>query len=125
MSICELLLYFLIKVNSKRCIDKIEGEASSPNIGDTQNSIEDSSGEYPLKPKERKREKVKYIRWVPPLVGWTMLGTDGASKGTLGMAGAGGLLRDSLGNFQVKNASCQLILYYNTALHRSAKNRSC
>lgn len=54
-----------------------------------------------------------------------MLDTDGESKGTLGLAGAGGLLRDSLGNFQGKNASCQLILYYNTELHQSAKNRSC
>lgn len=57
MSICELLLYFLIKIKSKRCIDKIEGEGSSPNFDDTQNSIEDGSGEYPIKPKERTTER--------------------------------------------------------------------
>ncbi|KAL2941224.1 hypothetical protein RDABS01_029574 [Bienertia sinuspersici] len=38
-----------------------------------------------------------YISWTPPAYGWLALNTDGAAKGCLGPADAGGILRDYLG----------------------------
>jgi len=39
------------------------------------------------------------VKWEPPPRGWRMLNTDGAARGTLGLAGAGGVLRDEAGTW--------------------------
>lgn len=39
------------------------------------------------------------IGWKPPRVGWMKLNTDGASQGNLGLASAGGMLRDGDGEW--------------------------
>lgn len=41
----------------------------------------------------------KLIAWVRPDYGWTKLNTDGASHGNAGLATAGGVLRDSDGQW--------------------------
>lgn len=46
-----------------------------------------------------KAREVKYIHWKAPEDGWIKLNSDGAYKGGLNMAGCGGLLRDSFGNW--------------------------
>lgn len=40
-----------------------------------------------------------FIRWISPISPWVTLNTDGASKGTTGLAGGGGLLQGSRGSF--------------------------
>ncbi|CAL1372532.1 unnamed protein product [Linum trigynum] len=42
---------------------------------------------------------VANVGWEPPSEGWVMLNVDGASNGNPGMAGAGGVVRDTLGNW--------------------------
>src|SRR4051812_44630471 len=44
-------------------------------------------------------EKLQMIIWHPPEPGWHKLNTDGASKNNPGLAGAGGIIRDSHSNF--------------------------
>ena len=39
------------------------------------------------------------IKWKPPDLGWAKLNTDGASLGNPGIAGGGGLIRDTNGNW--------------------------
>ncbi|CAL1357331.1 unnamed protein product [Linum trigynum] len=39
------------------------------------------------------------VGWTPLLEGWVLLNTDGASNGNPGPAGAGGIVRDSMGNW--------------------------
>ena len=39
------------------------------------------------------------VQWVPPLVNWAKLNTDGSVLGDPGLARGGGVLRDSLGNW--------------------------
>ncbi|KAJ8767189.1 hypothetical protein K2173_013586 [Erythroxylum novogranatense] len=41
----------------------------------------------------------KNISWLPPSNGWIALNTDGASKGNPGVAGAGGVIRDTKGRW--------------------------
>ncbi|CAA7013631.1 unnamed protein product [Microthlaspi erraticum] len=41
----------------------------------------------------------RLISWLPPLIGWTKLNTDGASHGNPGLATAGGALRDGEGKW--------------------------
>lgn len=38
-----------------------------------------------------------YVRWSFPSEGWAKINTDGASKGSTGQAGAGGIIRGSRG----------------------------
>ena len=45
------------------------------------------------------------IRWEPPNGGWRVLNTDGAARGTLGLAGAGGVLRDGMGAWIIGSVS--------------------
>lgn len=40
---------------------------------------------------------IKEVTWIPPICGWIKCNTDGASRGSLGDAACGGLLRDSNG----------------------------
>lgn len=40
-----------------------------------------------------------HIKWMAPPPGWFTLNTDGASKGSPGLAGGGGVLRDDRGAF--------------------------
>ena len=40
-----------------------------------------------------------YVRWIAPPMDWIVLNTDGAARGCPGLAGGGGLLRDSRGIF--------------------------
>ncbi|GJS86227.1 LURP1-like domain-containing protein [Tanacetum coccineum] len=46
-----------------------------------------------------KIRKEVFIGWITPPDGWVMLNTDGASRGNLGDAGGGGILRDDRGHF--------------------------
>lgn len=46
-----------------------------------------------------KAEDWELVGWNPPSDGWFKVNTDGASKGNLGMASTGGLIRDSNGNW--------------------------
>ncbi|KAI3474487.1 hypothetical protein Pfo_029397 [Paulownia fortunei] len=48
-----------------------------------------------------KIKKVQQVLWKRPQVGWFKLNTDGAAKGETGQAGAGGVIRDHLGNVAV------------------------
>jgi hypothetical protein len=41
----------------------------------------------------------KQICWTAPLGGWFKLNTDGASRGNPGSASAGGVLRNSMGDW--------------------------
>ncbi|KAG7571880.1 Ribonuclease H-like superfamily [Arabidopsis suecica] len=41
----------------------------------------------------------RMIAWIPPMVGWFKLNTDGASHGNPGLATAGGVVRDGEGNW--------------------------
>ena len=41
----------------------------------------------------------RWVQWQPPLVGWRVLNTDGAVKGVIGPAGAGGVIRDDNGQW--------------------------
>ncbi|PKI71193.1 hypothetical protein CRG98_008368 [Punica granatum] len=42
------------------------------------------------------------LRWEPPPYGFYKLNSDGCSKGNLGLAGSGGLIRDSLGRWIIE-----------------------
>ena len=41
------------------------------------------------------------VKWEAPPRGWRMLNTDGAARGTMGLAGAGGVLRDETGTWLI------------------------
>ncbi|KAI3461929.1 hypothetical protein Pfo_018592 [Paulownia fortunei] len=45
-----------------------------------------------------KTKKTIQVHWAKPQSGWFKLNTDGASRGTEGTAGAGGIIRDHLGD---------------------------
>ncbi|KAI3473497.1 hypothetical protein Pfo_031457, partial [Paulownia fortunei] len=45
-----------------------------------------------------KTKKTIHVHWAKPQSGWFKLNTDGASRGTEGNAGAGGIIRDHLGD---------------------------
>ncbi|CAL1361413.1 unnamed protein product [Linum trigynum] len=49
--------------------------------------------------KQQSDRVVAAIGWKPPTEGWVLVNTDGASNGNPGPAGAGGIIRDSLGNW--------------------------
>ncbi|CAA7029753.1 unnamed protein product [Microthlaspi erraticum] len=52
----------------------------------------------------------RLVSWLPPLVSWTKLNTDGASRGNPGLAAAGGVLRDGdgrwIGGFALNIGRC-------------------
>ncbi|CAL1371641.1 unnamed protein product [Linum trigynum] len=53
-----------------------------------------------LSHKKHKADRViAAVGWTPPAEGWVMVNTDGASNGNPGPAGAGGVVRDTLGNW--------------------------
>ncbi|CAA7054658.1 unnamed protein product [Microthlaspi erraticum] len=60
--------------------------------------------------KEQVNREEKLISWIPPLVSWTKLNTDGASHGNPGLATAGGVLRNGeglwCGGFALKIGHC-------------------
>jgi len=41
------------------------------------------------------------IRWEAPDKGWLVLNTDGAAREGMGLAGAGGIIRDNMGNWVI------------------------
>jgi len=45
------------------------------------------------------KRREHWVRWEPPEGGWRVLNTDGAARGTLGLAGAGGVLRGDHGEW--------------------------
>ena len=52
-----------------------------------------------MKAKKCGRQTIyKWIKWDSPQEGWYTLNLDGAAKGSWGMAGCGGLIRDSSGS---------------------------
>lgn len=62
--------------------------------------------DFLLGKRKRNTEEI-FVRWAFPREGWVMLNTDGASKGNLGKAGCGGVIRGHRGElFEVFAADC-------------------
>ena len=47
----------------------------------------------------RKKNKEIFVQWLAPSEGWYGLNSDGASKGTPGIAGGEAIIRDHMGTF--------------------------
>ncbi|KAL2927300.1 hypothetical protein RDABS01_001729 [Bienertia sinuspersici] len=95
----------VIALKPKRSQVVFEGGNDIPlNVGDfLRNQVDNtwnSFHAYTLEnPTQQQSKHTTLIHWIAPPSQWYALNTDGASKGTPGPAGGGGIIRDATGGF--------------------------